>query len=236
MIKALFITITIFSAAAKTWSSPYKDSLIVEHLKKEKFNLELYELAFCSRELLQILEEDSMARNEFMKRIERAFDERLSQSQLYFHQLEYDLLSGQISEDKDVKLSYPKALSLIQKLAPEKLSYDYKGFATHFQNYIEYPEQTDDACIIALVTNLPKTIWKEIESDKLALYRFNTWLEFGFEEFRYYPGLKSTIKSTINDRIISFIKEKYSVAHHPLIAKSLDMINSMEERYQKETE
>ncbi|GCC53323.1 hypothetical protein SanaruYs_35660 [Chryseotalea sanaruensis] len=209
------------------------DSALMEYIKKEKFNLELYELSFCTEEVLKIIESDSTYQNDFIKRINRAFDKRLSESQRYFHTFEYVFFLNQISTIKNYKIIYPKSLLIIENLQPLKRDYTFKNYSFPFQNYIEYPEQVDDACIISLITDLPSTVWSDIERDKLALYRFNAWLEFGFEEFRYYPGTKSKVKSTLNKRIVDYISSKHKNSSMPLIVKALKSINHTVEKYNK---
>jgi hypothetical protein len=229
--KMTTLLILFFVGTSTSSSGSNYDTLVADYLKKEKFNLELYEISFCVKELLAVIENDSVYRNAFEKRILRAFDKRLNEAQIYFHMLEYDFLRKQILSVENVKELYPKSTYLVDKMRPSVRTFTFNSFAVAFQNYIEYPEQTDDACIISLVSELPKQIWSEIEADKLANYRFNTWLEFGFEEFRYYPGTKSVAKSTINNRIVSFVNARHNGSSTPLVVKSLKMMRSVVERY-----
>ena len=224
----LFLGGVVISCDASTY-----DSTVAAYIKKEQFNLELYELSFCAKEVVGIIETDSVYQKAFEKRINRAFDKKLNAAQIYFHTLEYDFLRKQVLALENVKQLYPQSISLIEKMVPSGKTFTFTNFSAPFQDYIEYPEQTDDACIITLISHLPRKVWNEIQSDELALYRFNTWLEFGFEEFRYYPGIKSAVKSKINSRIVIFINEKNKGNTEPLVIKSLKTINSVVEKYKR---
>lgn len=228
----MFLILLLEGISTPCYSSTY-DSVVAAYIKKEQFNLELYEISFCAKELLEIIEKDSISRNAFEKRISRAFDKKLNEAQVYFHTLEYHFLQKQVLALENVRHLYPQSLSLIEKMAPSEKKFDFEKFSIPFENYIEYPEQTDDACLILLVSGVPDEVWSDIQSNELAMYRFNSWLEFGFEEFRYYPGTKSVPKSRINSRIVHFINERYDQNTNPFIVKSLKAINSVVERYRR---
>jgi hypothetical protein len=216
-------------SAASCSPAPY-DSTLASYVAKENFNLQIYELAFCVEEVVAIIENDSLARKTFEERINRAFDSRYNNAQIYIHKLELNFFSQQ--SKKIISLnSYPNSSLLFDKMVENNKSNNYEKFASQFPEYIESPEQVDDACLIALISDLPNTAWRGIESDKLAMYSFNNWINFGFEEFRFYPGTKSKPKEILNKRIVDYVLQKHAKSSEPLVIRAVRMIDTVKAKY-----
>jgi hypothetical protein len=232
--SSYLVVVFILSGCLNQATAIPPDPVLKDYVKKEKFALEIYELSFCLEEIADILEHDTSYNILFEKRLKLAFDKRLNKSQLFIHNKEMGLLRKSLANLKSGETIYPKAYKIMNKLFEGHNSSDFNNYSEPFKAYIEYPEQVDDICLVTLITDSPNNqAWEDIQSDKIALIRFNNWIEYGFEEFRYYPGLSSKPKSILNTRIVNFIFNKRKDDKNPLVMKSLKMIHSVVTKYNK---
>jgi hypothetical protein len=207
------------------------DVQIMEYLKKERFNIEITDLSFCIDEILFVIEKDTSYKNIFIKRINESFDKGLSNATIYVHKKVFESFMDTIKSLKYFKNNYPKAYEYIIHINPFIKEITFNSFTDVFKAYIEYPEQVDDICVFTLLYKSDNKTYEGIEKDKVALWRFNTWIEYGFEEFRYYPGILNKAKGKINERIIEAIIRKQGINSNQLVKKSLEMIKNVEKKY-----
>lgn len=229
----VFVIALVLSALVPQRDRFAQDFALVDYLKQEKFNVELYELAFCLPEIFSIIEDDSAYRSRFKKRLQRALNTKLSTSQLYFHQLELRIMLENIDKLKDIDKKYQKSFAVIREFYSDSLSNKAEFSSSIFRNFIEYPEQVDDACLILLLSNTKHSQWSALEQDKGAMIRFDNWVKYGFEEFRYYPSTLRSTKLIITNRIVADVRTRNRGSENPLVIKSLRMIDQVVGRYQK---
>jgi hypothetical protein len=202
------------------------EQCVAERLKKDNFNLSFYELSFCINEIYHILENDTAYCRVWENRINRLQTSNLN----YLKKIEYGYFD-KMHKENPYKTNYPKAVSFIDfslvKINIEKIT----DFAEIFSDYIEYPEQVDDACLIMLVCDMDCNFFTKIQNDEIAFWEYSNWLEYGFEEFRYYPGLSTRANQIINDRIINYILNKKDCLDQELVQKSISMIKSVVEEH-----
>lgn len=198
---------------------------VVELLKKDKFNYEIYELAFCINEVSHIIEQDTNYLRVLDQKIRIAADNNIKPELLYIHLLEIDFFKKMLDEN-NVKDKYPKAYSDFQKILPSKKSNITTSFTKIFNSYIEYPEQVDDICLIMLTCNLNCKAFEDIQKDKTSVWKYNNWLDYGFEEFRFFPGKTSKAKNIMNNRIIDYILKSEKCKDNNLVIKSKAMLTS----------
>jgi hypothetical protein len=226
--KIYWITLLIILSLANSCvAQPAVNDEIVSYLKKKKFQLELFELAMCKEEMLAILEKDTLFREIWKERAALIFDKRLSEAYLFFHTHEARLFSSLLDSSTDLKKKYPLAFELVKTSIKTKntlkVPTDYSNL---FLDYVEYPEDVDPACLVALMCFEDKA-FSDINSNKVSLSRFNEWLNYGFEEFRHYSGSKSKAKNEINNRLVDFIIEKHKSSRDSLlIDKSIKLLKT----------
>ena len=150
---------------------------------------------------------------------------------LYIHSLEYSLFEKRMGDNQTLKNDYPIAYKKVQNYKPPVKSREYSSFSEPFKVYIDYPEQIDNICLIMLVCRINCDFFDDIQNEKMALWKFNNWIEYGFEEFRYYPGTLNKGKGIINNRIIDYIMEMKYCQQHPLAQKSITMIKTIRDKY-----
>lgn len=204
---------------------------LVDVLKKDKFNLEIYELSFCLDEILYLIENDSNYFKTWKERVNKSFDPKLKKEVLYIHSLEYDFFKLMILENSALINFYPNAYKKIQEIKPTPIAITNSKFSEVFKAYIEFPEQVDDICMVMLVCKLNCATFNDVQNDKIALWKFTNWIDYGFEEFRYYPGTLNEWKGIINKRIINYILKSNNCVDHPLVSRSIALFNSMIEKY-----
>lgn len=219
----LFLMILTLSTIGCSQNST-ADNSIIEYLKKNNFNLEIYELAFCVEEILYILDEDTSYIRKLEEKIGSSFTKRNNSSQKYFHFKELQLLKNKFRL-KDADLGDIIFLESTQYNNP------YESYAELVNNYTEYPEQIDDIFLIFLVCNFEEKAWNDIMNNKIAYWKFNNWIDYGFIEFRYYMGTKNAAKGILNERIIEYIQKNET--NHKLVKRSLDMFNTVQEKFKK---
>jgi hypothetical protein len=229
----VFVIALALSALVPQSDRLAQDVSLADYLKQEKFNVELYELAFCLPEIFTIIEDDSTHRSRFKKRLQRAFNSKLSTSQLYFHQLELRIMLENVDKLNDVDEKYQKSLAVIREFYSDSHANKAEFSSSIFRNFIEYPEQVDDACLILLLSNTKDIQWSALEQDKGAMIRFANWINYGFEEFRYYPSTLRSNKLIITNRIIADVCARNRESKNPLVIRSLRMIETVVGRYQK---
>lgn len=230
---AFAITILFFTTVSlvKAQKDIIPDSLIVDYLKKNKFNLEFYELSFCQNEILFILEQDTGYYSIWEKRIQTEIKDSLDANAFYIHSKGLNFFK-EILVTSELHNVYPFAFKFIL----ESLNFNItlkkvNDFSEVFKSYIKYPEQVDDICLILLVCDFNCDFFKEIQSDKIANWKFNNWLEYGFEEFRIYPEKTIKGKREITERLISYILTNYKCMNQPLKQQSIEMIKRVSAKY-----
>lgn len=212
------ITLVLMLTSYSCLADPDRD--IIDLLKHEKFQLELFELSMCTEEILTILQEDTTYHRHWKKRMGRVNDKRLSDYDRYFHSVE---LSFFLKQCQGLKSQYKSGYSLIEKSTPTFQTKDYADLAIPFYNYIHYPEDIDPACLVVLVCFSEKAL-NHIAKDKKSFSRFNDWFEYGYDEFRDGMARNNIGKKKINNRLIDFIENKYSKSSQPLAVSSIAML------------
>lgn len=227
----LIVLITFFNLTSFSQNQKIEQS-IVDLIKENNFNLEIYELSVCINELFYIIETDSSKFLDFEIKMEKSFDKSLSLATKNIHSIEFKNFKKQIINNDSLQIKFPHAYMKISnyqiKYIPNKLDY-----LNSFKNYIDYPEQVDDICIITLLYNSNSSTLDSILNDKIAFWRFSNWIDYGFEEFRYYPNLSNKGKEIITNRLILYIKKINKNNNHYLVQKSLESINSSIAKYKK---
>jgi hypothetical protein len=207
------------------------NNAVIETLKKDRFNFEIFELAFCLNEIFSIIENDSTYYNIWASRINQAFNNKQKEELLYVHSIEYKFLKYMMSENISLKGVYPNLYIKLQQIKPVLTAKEFPNFSKVFNDYIEYPEQVDNICLILLICEINCQVFDDITNDKIALWKYNNWINYGFEEFRYYPGTLNNGKKAINNRIINYIMNNKHCQGSPLVNKSFIMIKSTVEKY-----
>ena len=224
----LFLFCYIFQMAS--FAQEY-DFDVINILKRDNFNRSFYELSFCINEIHFILENDSNYFDVWKKRVQQiqTHENELS----YMKIIEYLFFNEMQKNNPDNKY-FPRATKFVQE-SQIKLNVDKpSNFARVFIDYIEYPEQVDDACLIMLICNPDCDYFTEIQNNEVSLWLFNNWLQYGFEEFRYFPALSNRGKMVITNRIIDYIFDKKDCIDKELVQKSKEMIKSVTEIYKIE--
>lgn len=229
LILSLFII--SFIGGCKAQSENQVNVKIVDILKKDKFNMEVFELSFCIEELLYIVENDSSFFRMWADKIDNSFANTIKDEVLYIHSIEYNLFKMRLNEESDLKNKYPIAFKRIKNYEQNITPKYYENFSNPFKVYIEYPEQLDDICLIMLLSNIDCVFFEDIQNDKVAFWKFNNWIEYGFEEFRYYPGTLNKGKGIINNRIIEHVLESDKCQYNSLVKNSIIMIKKIKEKY-----
>jgi len=211
-------------------SQNHVDETVINLLEDSKFNLEIYELAFCTKEILYLIENDTTLYNLFQERINKSFRNTIKEELLYIHSLEYELLKDRIITNSNEE-EFPQGVKGFKNIHPNTIQKVVSDFAVPFKAYIEFPEQVDDICLIMLLSDIDCKYFQDIQQDKIALWKFNNWIEYGFEEFRYYPGTLEKGKGIINKRIVNYIIQNNSCKEYPLVKKSTEMIKNTIGKY-----
>jgi hypothetical protein len=229
----LFSLLVLIGMVSFSKNSNESNLDIVKMLKSEKFNLEFYELSFCIEEVLNIIETDSSFCNIWDARIAEGFSKRLEDEIIYIHFKELEFLKYKLNSDENLKLKYPYAYEYVIKSID--INIDLKkgmhNFPEIFNTYIKYPEQIDDICIIMLICDFDCMVFKTIQNDKISNWKFNNWLEYGFEEFRYFPSTQNQASNILTNRITKYIIENPKCINKPLVIKSIEMIQATMNKY-----
>lgn len=216
-IITLILQLTSYSCLA----NPDRD--IIDLLKREKFQFELFELSMCSEEILNILQEDTTYHRHWKKRMERVNDKRLSEYDRYIHSVELIFF---IEQCQSLKSQFKSGYSFIEKSTPAFQAKDYTDLSIPFYHYIHYPEDIDPASLIVLVC-FPEKALSDITKNKKSYSRFNDWIEYGYDEFRDGMAENNIGKKKINNRLIDFIVNKHSDSTQPLAVNSIAMLKKM---------
>lgn len=227
----LFIALIslIMSCNAQTERTVNKE--VLDILMKDKFNLEIFELSFCINEILNIIENDSSYYKILNDRISKAFDNNKKEEILYIHTVEFEFFQQMIKSNASLKNKYPDGYWKIQQIKPTLLSKTYSNYSEVFKAYVEYPEQVDNICLIMLTCKIDCKFFDDVQNDKIAQWKYNNWLDYGYEEFRHYPGTLNAGKGNINNRIIDYILKTKNCQDNPLANKSIEMIKSITEKH-----
>lgn len=218
-INALMLILTSISFSC----SANPDSDIIAHLKREKFQLELFELSMCVEEIFQVLREDSTYHRFWIKRMERVYDKRLTEYERYLHSIELNFFLNQCEQ---IGNKYKSEHSFLKKYIPQYQTKNLPNVAESFYNFIQYPEDIDPACLIILIC-FPESALNDIARDAKYLKQFNNWIEYGYDEFRDGFSQRNPAKRKINNRLIDFIIDKYSNSSHSLAQESISMLKGM---------
>jgi hypothetical protein len=207
------------------------DQQVVSYLKKNSLRVELFELSFCVKELVYILDQDTSYYKKWDELINILFDKRHKSEELFVRIKEITFLRNRMLNDSSLVSLYPKAYQyLLSKIPTQNININ-KKFNEIFKICIDVPEKVDYMCLVSLICDFNESIFIDINNDKIALWKYNNWLEYGFAEFRYYPGILNKSKGIINQRIINYISEKYKESKNPLIIKTLGMFNEVKNQY-----
>jgi hypothetical protein len=198
---------------------------LADHLKKNSFNLEIFELAFCLPEILSIIESEPETYEVLEKRINRSFSQETNENTRFIFSMEYKFLQKMLQENQLLKKEFPIGFQKLSKLKPSLIDSPPASFSNIFNSYIEFPEQVDNICLILLTANEDCRAFQEIENNRDANWKFSNWLEYGFDEFRFFPGTLDKAKGILNDRIINYILENPVCHDQPLVKRSVDMIS-----------
>jgi hypothetical protein len=202
-------------------ANPDRD--IIDLLKHEKFQFELFELSMCTEEILTILQKDTTYYRHWKKRMERVNDRRLSDYDRYVHSVELNFF---IKQCQRLKPHYESGYSFIEKSIPTLNAKEYTDLSIPFYNYIHYPEDIDPASLIVLVC-FPEKALDDITKDKKSFSRFNDWIEYGYDEFRDGMARNNVAKEKINNRLIDFIVDRHSKSSQSLAVNSIAMLKKM---------
>lgn len=216
-ITALILILVNYSCMAK----PDRD--IIDLLKHEKFKLELFELSMCAEEVLTILQEDTTYHHHWKKRMERIYDNQLTEYDRYVHSKELALFMKQC---QSLKSQYRLGYDYLEKNIPVFRGKTYTDLSIPFYNYIRYPEDIDPASLIVLMC-FPEKAFDDITKNKKALSRFNDWIEYGYDEFREGMAKNNIGRKKVNNRIIDFIVNKHSESSQELVVSSITMLKKM---------
>jgi len=222
----VFLTITNCDAQSDSKVNEY----IVKSLKENKFNFEIFELAFCLDEIFFLIENDSTSFDILIERINNAFNVPQKEEIKYIHSLEFDFFREQLIRKIDLKIKYPETYSRLEQTNPEIANNYSNNFAEIFKSYIEYPEQVDDICLIMLICNIDCKYYDNIQNDKIASWKYNNWIEYGFEEFRYYPGTLLEEKRVLNNRMFDYIVKTSNCRDILLVDRSISMIEKVKQK------
>jgi len=204
------------------------DEEVINFLKESKFNIEIYELAFCTKEVLYLIESDSSFKNMFQERINNSFENDISEELRNIHSIEYRFFKDRMVKDSNSN-EFPKGFRYFINIQPNITQNIFVDFAVPFKAFIEFPEQVDDICLIMLLGDIECKYFQDIQQDKVALWKFNNWIEYGFEEFRYNPGTSHKVKGIINQRIINYILENKQCQDQTLVERSIKKIKDLTE-------
>ncbi|MEQ8880634.1 MAG: hypothetical protein RLQ12_13420 [Cyclobacteriaceae bacterium] len=229
--KLLFKSLILFLTFHTNCQVPMDsmDNGIIKMLEKNDLNIQLFELAFALPELAYIIENDTT--DLFEKRIQNAFRENLPHDTKYIHSLSLKFLISRFRLNQEIALSFPLAFQKVIMKDSILINQPNKEFHEIYKSYIKYPEQVDAITIITLLEVENCEIYNSIENDELALYYFNSWLEYGFDEFRYYPDSENPSKKLINDRIVNWVTEHSNCPENNLVHKAKIMMRETIESY-----
>jgi hypothetical protein len=213
-----FILLTLSACSARP------DGDIIDLLKREKFQFEIFELSMCAEEILSILQSDTAYHKMWEKRIQRANDSRLSEYDRYMHSAEYSFFLQQCHAFDS---QYKRAVTFVKQSSSSFQMKTYADLSLPFNNYVHYPEDIDPASLIVLIC-LPEKALDDISKNKTSRVRFNNWIEYGYKEFRYGFTKNNVAKKKINDRMIDFIITKHSKSTHHLALASITMLKKIE--------
>ncbi|MDR1225471.1 MAG: hypothetical protein LBK47_01050 [Prevotellaceae bacterium] len=210
-------------ARSSTPTTNTVDMGIVEYLKKAQFNMLLVDLSFCVEEVKFILTTDSTYIPIWKERIERGFNNQSN----FLRKLEYALFQKQAE-------SYFVATSLLYNtLDVSKVQMTDQQYIQDFLNLIEYPDEVDHACVVLLLCVEKCEIFNVIAEDKAANRQFKKWFDYGFEEFRYYPGLSNSATIKINNRIIKHLKDRQT-CQNKVVKEAFAMMEKVQKQYSAE--
>jgi hypothetical protein len=169
------------------------DSNIVEYLKKSKFQKPLYELAFCLGEVRFILQTDSV----YSKMWKQNIEDRFKYEKNLLQKMEFDFFMT-----KAIRFD-----TIFQMQANHHLIYNIKkdAYAAAFRNYIEYPDQLDDAWHITFLCINDCDVFEIMMRDDIVRNHYGNWIEYGYIEFR---DSDNPAKNKINTRILQYLREK----------------------------
>ena len=207
------------------------DRGIAELLVEEKLNFQFFELAMVLPELANVIESDTS--DLLSKRVQHSFDSSLSIETRYVNSLDFCFLFSKFKSDSSISDTFPKAFELISSLREKVVieTQPIQNFASIYKEYIEYPEQMDDITIITLLTANDCKFFEEIQADQIAMYNFNNWLEYGFDEFRYYPDFENPVRLEINNRLTAYLSKNVKCTDNVLVQESLKMIDRVVASY-----
>lgn len=233
--RSVVVLVLLISIVSVGFSKP-DDELnleVVEMLKFQKFNLEFYELSFCIDEILNIVENDSSYCEVWDARISSGFVRTLEDEIIYVHLKELDFFETNLLSDKTYKTKYPFAFKYI--LNSLEINIDVKKGVSNFHKilnvYVKYPEQIDDICLISLICNFDCMVFNDIQNDDISNWKFNNWLKYGFDEFRYFPSTQDSANIILTNRISNHIVKSSKCKTEPLVIKSIKMIQAVMNKY-----
>lgn len=233
--RSVVMLVLLISIVSIGFSKP-DDELnleVVEMLKLQKFNLEYYELSFCIEEILYVVENDSSYSEIWDARISSGFVKTLEDEIIYVHLKELSFFEANLLADKTFKTKYPSAFNYI--LNSLDINMDVKkgvsNFSEIFNVYVKYPEQVDDICLISLICNFDCTIFSDIRNDDISNWKYNNWLKYGFDEFRYFPSIQDSAHNVLTNRVSNFIIKNSSCKTDTLVIKSIKMIQTIMCKY-----
>jgi hypothetical protein len=201
------------------------DVSVIDELKRCDFNREFYELAFAIPEIYYMLETDTSCQEKWGNRI-RLF-QRFKDKMGVLQKMEYTFF---IQKQREFLNDNSKKIPLVYDTDMTKTEV-VENFGKIFLDYIEYPDQVDAACLIILLCSKDCRLFTEIQNEKYALWNYNNWLEYGFEEFRYYPGMSKKGNQIINNRMIDYLLNNKHCFEQELVHKSIVMIKSVINKY-----
>lgn len=216
------ISFLIHVTSVKAQKSNYSN--VESYLKKNKFQLELYELSFCGREILKLLENDSLSRTFFEERINRVNNKHFDKYEKFIQNKELKILFDSLLNVKNNK-KYVKSTRFIRSIkddfnfSKEQIFLDY---SEPFIGYVKYPDQIDDICLFTLINGDDGEVFRKLLRNENVSYIFNNWLKYGFIEFRGFSK-EDTPKNEITDRIINSLNSKYKSSKQITIIKTLKM-------------
>ncbi len=227
LIINLLIIIALNATASMAQKKISED--IKYYLKKNKFQLCLYELSFCTKEIMPMLENDTLSRKYLKKSLSQSFDSRLDKVELFINYKQSQVLFDSLAILKYQKI-YPKAYTFVMNLKKTIpiINENFGDYVQPFVKSIKYPDQVDPICNFYLVYYNEEKPFDEILKNNEALYYFNQWLKYGFIEFRGYSQ-KTTPQNEISDRIMLRIKINHQNQKNELLKSTLTIIKKLQD-------